>query len=350
MAQKDKEELECIKEVQKTVQNTESSLNSALKKNPPDSEEINRLQNQLISDRKYLQSHISEHKINGQDRNKYLTRLDKLKKYYIWSVTEERHPFQNGILKFKKKMMRLVTQSAVSSMDDSKNTEDLTKKCPKCGFKIYKQGGCIYVQCSNCHYEFCWVCEQAFVPPHGDHHVCPVYSLTAGDNGNHVIDGIDYDDERDKRFYPMPLDLQRLAEYVTFNDAFMQYNKSADSLEKLESLLDERGEVRRKLVKALMEENSEEGAEKFARQVANDVLFAPSVMVWGFPQLFFMQNNPGGHKFIEYSLIELEEKVRKIVDTLKTGAYSNSPTSGLKLELDIIGKNGEAILKAAEGY
>ena len=73
-------------------------------------------------------------------------------------------------------------------------------------------------------------------------------------------------------------------------------------------------------------------------------------MVWGFPQLFFMQNNPGGHKFIEYSLIELEEKVRKIVDTLKTGAYSNSPTSGLKLELDIIGKNVEAILKAAEGY
>ena len=179
--------------------------------------------------------------------------------------------------------------------------------------------------------------------PHGDHHVCPVYSLTAGDNGNHVIDGIDYDDERDKRFYPMPLDLQKLAEYVTFN-------KSVDSLEKLESLLDERGEMRRKLVKALMEENSEEGAEKFARQVANDVLFAPSVMVWGFPQLFFMQNNPGGHKFIEYSLIELEEKVMKIVDTLKTGAYSNSPTIELNLELEIIKKNVEAILKAAEGY
>jgi len=39
-----------------------------------------------------------------------------------------------------------------------------TKPCPKCGVNIEKNGGCDYIDCSNCHHGFCYNC-------YGSHHV-----------------------------------------------------------------------------------------------------------------------------------------------------------------------------------
>lgn len=33
-----------------------------------------------------------------------------------------------------------------------------TKYCPKCGVAIERDGGCISLTCSSCHFNFCWLC------------------------------------------------------------------------------------------------------------------------------------------------------------------------------------------------
>lgn len=39
------------------------------------------------------------------------------------------------------------------------------KKCPKCNYKIFKDGGCNHMTC-KCGYEWCWLCSQKYTPAH----------------------------------------------------------------------------------------------------------------------------------------------------------------------------------------
>jgi len=47
-----------------------------------------------------------------------------------------------------------------------------TQKCPQCNVNIVKNGGCQFMQCRQCRYEFCWQCL-IHAPGHR-HHVCHV--------------------------------------------------------------------------------------------------------------------------------------------------------------------------------
>jgi ariadne-1 len=42
-----------------------------------------------------------------------------------------------------------------------------TKDCPKCGRNIEKNGGCNHMTCTQCKYEFCWVCIGEWKKLHG---------------------------------------------------------------------------------------------------------------------------------------------------------------------------------------
>jgi len=40
------------------------------------------------------------------------------------------------------------------------------KKCPCCGVFINKFDGCNHITCVYCKFEWCWICEQEFLPDH----------------------------------------------------------------------------------------------------------------------------------------------------------------------------------------
>ncbi|KAK8854388.1 hypothetical protein M9Y10_016950 [Tritrichomonas musculus] len=224
--------------------------------------------------------------------------------------------------------------------------------CPKCGVPLYKRGGCHYVQCGNCRYEFCWICDQKWEPPHGDHHVCPIYSLNAGQITNHVIDGIDYDDPKDTKFYPLPLDLEKSAEFSKWNNLYMEYNKNSKKYDDLLNLFAENNDknsVRNMLIKSLMAENSESTSIELATKILNDILFAQSVMTWGYPQMFYMLNNPVSYKFVEYSLLELENLIKDALEVVKSSSIPN-PTGYFENSLDIIRKKIQSITSTCETY
>ena len=41
--------------------------------------------------------------------------------------------------------------------------EIFTDLCPNCDVHIQKNGGCVHMTCSKCHYQFCWLCKQQWI-------------------------------------------------------------------------------------------------------------------------------------------------------------------------------------------
>ena len=41
-----------------------------------------------------------------------------------------------------------------------------SKRCPNCGIFLIKYKGCNHITCSNCKYEFCWICKSKYSDDH----------------------------------------------------------------------------------------------------------------------------------------------------------------------------------------
>jgi ariadne-1 len=52
---------------------------------------------------------------------------------------------------------------------------DHTQPCGRCNAPIEKNGGCNHMTCSQCHYEFCWICGHEWQTHEGDRYQCNAY-------------------------------------------------------------------------------------------------------------------------------------------------------------------------------
>eukprot|EP00052_Salpingoeca_macrocollata_P035743 m.15672 g.15672 ORF g.15672 m.15672 type:complete len:501 (+) comp8574_c0_seq1:112-1614(+) len=76
-------------------------------------------------------------------------------------------------------MLREFKHRCDSEGDNMSWLKDNTKECPKCCSFIEKNGGCNWIKCSKCGFEFCWLCGRAIkhseIDAAGGSHRCNVF-------------------------------------------------------------------------------------------------------------------------------------------------------------------------------
>ncbi|MBQ4080035.1 MAG: IBR domain-containing protein, partial [Thermoguttaceae bacterium] len=60
----------------------------------------------------------------------------------------------------------------------------LVKRCPYCKFWTEKNEGCNHMTCSNCKYQWCWLCEGKYTYNHYEKGICRGFQFTKADNLN----------------------------------------------------------------------------------------------------------------------------------------------------------------------
>ena len=84
----------------------------------------------------------------------------------------QRHPVPPGLSSraCAQVMCNVVRKWLVKNSAESENLNWImahTKQCPKCKRPIEKNQGCMHMTCSQCRFEFCWLCLGSWVE-HGE--------------------------------------------------------------------------------------------------------------------------------------------------------------------------------------
>ena len=290
------------------------------KKSKAEIEEINNLQNEIkkIADEgvkqaktKILKLKENEHKINDQERQKLRNAIKDEQMYYIQAIHDPLHfAFFFRQLKESQEMRTL----SKLSLTDSEYIERMTKKCPNCKSPILKTGGCNYMRCTKCNYEFCWVCSSDW-KTHGDHFVCNKFDKTSIEDGDFDDDDSNslQIDPNDKDYYEPPMTIEKREKFSRWSHYFKRYQIHRDT-QKIEKQI--RDKCREVLVHSwnLMSKNS---ANLLVDRVYRSIDIARSVLMYSYPTAYFM--NPSSkalHIFEIYqSNLELSnEKLAGMVE------------------------------------
>ena len=61
------------------------------------------------------------------------------------------------------------------------------KRCPRCKIYTEKNEGCNHMTCSNCKYQWCWLCEGEYTYGHYDNGKCKGFQFTNADNVEEAV-------------------------------------------------------------------------------------------------------------------------------------------------------------------
>lgn len=115
----------------------------------------------------------------------------------------------------------------------------LTKKCPKCRVNIEKNLGCNHMTCTNCRYEFCWICLKKWDTINHDPFLCndvedAMLNAEVFENKDYYIDGF-----LEQNQYQME-DRKLLVEYrkILVEGLKKEYTLEEDLDNKVNSIID----------------------------------------------------------------------------------------------------------------
>lgn len=180
-----------------------------------------------------------------------------------------------------------------------------TKACPKCHERIQRDGGCTYIKCPKCNYEFCYVCGGPF-PAHQNHNAsCTVYR--------------DYDNVA----LPSNVDMDRLSFYLT---RFLSNKVSHENEVK-------QREERQNVLVNIFHEDYDVPYErldindsiKLSEEIFNAIDEARSVLMWSYPHAFFLSQGSSELKLFENAQQNLSCALENLVNAVENKEYYESP-------------------------
>lgn len=233
------------------------------------------------------------------------------------------------------------------------------KRCPNCNTPIERISGCNHMTCGICGFQFCYICGG----PWSDHigYICPKYSL-----GSQMPKSkVKKQPKGDKtNFYQPPMSVEKRVDYFRYNNAFSQFQINKEKYDKLfadfknkKNLKREPGEIvysdsklctRNKIAKVLLKDVERDKIKMKTYSIMNQVLFAQSVIMWGYPALYYMINNPDKAMLFEYKLFLLEEATNNFVSILQNP--KNSTTKDFDTNVNVLESQIKCILEMAEEF
>lgn len=263
----------------------------------------------------------SIHSKNCEERSKVLKKWKDLKELFQSSL--------NSDSDYPLKIMEAIDSSIIdnniifSEIDDTFST---LKYCPKCYSPILRNAGCLRYFCQSCGNEFCWACLKDWRKIHFHDHVCNQLSIAMFEKKFPVLNGINYDDEDDKKFYRIPFDFEKQAMFGRWNHLRKEKMKIIESNESLSFIFsrsNDENDVKFRLIQMMSNEaDQKEDSKKLASKLLSDVLFAKSVIAWSYPAMFYIDDDIE-RKILEVKVDLLNEEVSDLIDSIKGQKIEN---------------------------
>lgn len=238
----------------------------------------------------------------------------------------------------------------------------LYKRCPKCKTPIERISGCNHMSCQICGTEFCYICGDLW----SEHYefICPKYNAGPQINTKKRKGSYSKKEPGGNHFYEPPMTVEKRVDYFRWNNSYSQFQVKKEKYNKLFSDFRNKkniklapGEIayadsklctRNRIAKVLLKTVERKDVKMKTYRIMNEVLFAESVIMWGYPALYYMINNPDKAMLFEYKLFLLEETTDKFVDLLhKPG---NSTAKDFDTNVDILERQIIDILTIAEEF
>lgn len=155
---------------------------------------------------------------------------------------------------------------------------------------------------------FCAVCLGDWATHQGSF-TCP--NAIKDEKKIHVYNGVDYDDENDKSFYPMPLSIDEAFRTELYRRCNFCYNEETLKLSTFK-----KDECIKNLAEVYKKVTTEKDANELATKIVNDTISAMSILANGQIKLFFCFNNEREFVLFKFYLKDLKTKVDKMISLL----------------------------------
>lgn len=271
-------------------------------------DEVTKYYDQLIAE---IETKINKDEFDQRKKSEILSILNDIKQSFVLSITEVgKHQYYKT--KFNSDLENLATLFNHEMIADEYDVFKRIIKCPKCNAPIIRDEGCILVRCPHCHYDFCSICLQPWYPGHENKYICPNIKTRDSFLQSHVINGVNYDDENDKKFYPMPFNFDDQIRYAKWNYCKSQFDKYHMKQNLYEESINA---CRANLIKIFGDKSD------LPSKYVNDVLFAFSVLAYSYPFIFYSNN--ANSRSIEDEISKANENIDEITSKFKDTNFEN---------------------------
>jgi ariadne-1 len=172
-----------------------------------------------------------------------------------------------------------------------------TRPCPTCQRSIEKNGGCNHMICSQCGYEFCWICGREW-----NSHVGVGYSCA---------NAVDYDEKFKGVGAPGASKVAMAKRAVSFVTRFRAHRQSLENEDRA------RPKTIPRLVNAFMREGTPgDQASDIALAIFGAIETARSVLIWSYPCSFYMVDGPNLRIF-QHLQGELVQGLEQLTDCVE---------------------------------